>query len=260
MDTSTKNRLLGTLVAVTAIYAAVTVIVFFTTGEFGSVWFGSSLALYTVVAVAGVGLTLLAEEAKPEAQAASGEHPGPSKTDRLRHEKTATVYETPTGRVLRAFFSNGDTSQEVVFAVTPHEVLPAEDLARRLDALEVEADEAISDEAIERALTRQRDRSPKPGVDPAEVAVVLLDRRPLYEASTGRAVRARWRTPLGDREGVFVVTDEQAIPVQAVERRLDRLDEAPTVLGDEEEIRSALESHQIDEPADMQRTEDVIQP
>lgn len=240
MEDTTRNRLLALLVAVTAVFAAATVIVLFTTGSFGPVWFAASLLVYATLGTVGVGLAVL----EPTSSAGAQVEPSlaqPSSEDRIQLHGTEVLYETPTGRVLRVEASTGDEERTLLFTVTQDELNLLDEVERRLDHLPAEVEASPSIEEIDAELDRQAARSLEPGIDPDTVEVELQAARTLYETGSGRLVWARYRGPSGDREQLFAVTDDQAIPIDEVERRIDQLPLASSP--NDAEVQEALQAH-----------------
>lgn len=226
MSEQTRTRWLWLLAAVTAAYGLANVLVFFTTGSFGALWFATGVFVYGILLVSALALSLV-DTGRPEAEAepASAE-PGDELGTMIDHE---TVYETRTGRVLRARFGQNGNERTLVFALVGDEVLPAHALEARLTDVETEAP-AIGDVGeVEDALDRRAERGNGGPHDPADIDVELLDREVLHESPHGRVLRARYRA--GDEEHVrlFAITEDRVVPVDEIEGDLDelRVDELP---------------------------------
>lgn len=231
MESSTKNRVLALLVALTAAFAAVTVVVLVTTGSFGPVWFAASLLVYGVLAAAGIAVAVL----EPGAEA---EHPSTPSPDQIELGDPEAIYTTPTGRVLSTDVHAGLDVRRLVFAVTRDDVRPIDDVETRLDGIDLEA-EPVDHQALDRELAQRRTRNPHPYVDPDGVPVEILARAPLYRTRSGRLIEAVYRSPTGTRRGLFALVGGQATSIETVERRLDRLPVGSSP--DPEAVRTAVE-------------------
>lgn len=240
VEDNTRNRLLALLVAVTAVFAAATVIVLFTTGSFGPVWFAASLLVYGTLATVGVGLAVLEPtedtDATPETEPVAA-----TQTSRIELGESEVLYETPTGRVLRTVARSGEDLRELLFAVTRDEVALVDDVERALDRLDIEVDGPAARGDVEDELERRGARRPGIRVDPDAVPVEVTETRVLYETETGRLVWARYRTPDGDRETLFAVQDGEATPIDEIEGRIDGLPLSSSP--DDEALQTALRDH-----------------
>lgn len=167
-----RARTIWILVAITAAYGLVNVLMFYTTDSFGPVWFATSLAVYGALLAAGVVLALIdtgpeaAEEATPEpeavaatdaAQPAVPEGPSPG----LELLKEEVLYEVATGKLVRAQFQIDGSERSLLFVITPDEVLPLDAVEERLDTVEHRVPpEDVTDEidaAVKRRVQAARD-------------------------------------------------------------------------------------------------------
>lgn len=237
MESSTKNRVLALLVALTAGYAAVTVVVLVVTGSFGPVWFAASLLVYGVLAAAGIALAVLEPEIGRKTE--TERRPAPA-AEELALGTTEAIYTTPTGRALSTDVHAGLEVRRLLFTVTRDEVRPIDDVETRLDAVDLDP-AAIDVDAVEDELVRRHARNPHPHVDPDTVDVEVVARTSVYRTATGRLDEAVYRTPGGTRRGLFALVDGEATPIETVERRLDRL---PVGRGpDPDGIQEAIDRH-----------------
>lgn len=254
-DTIEENRARGIwlLVAITAIYSLVNVITYYTTGSFGPVWFAASVLVYGALFAGAVYLAVLdigrpsveeiaariAAEAEQEVEA---EPPGiePKRGfELIDHEP---IYETRTGHVLRTRFRVDGDERTLLFAVTQDEVLPVTAIEERLDEISFDPPAIEDPRAIGGALDRRAERPGQPTPDPDSVHVEILDQEILYETATGQVLAATYRVGSEQRDGLFVVTNDEVLPVAEVEARLDGVDIEQLPVEPETVFEEALES------------------
>lgn len=245
MTERTRTRWLWLLAAVTAAYGLANVLLFFTTGSFGALWFATGVFVYGILLVSALALSLL-DTGRPEEEAEPARaepEPEAELGTMIDHE---TVYETRTGRVLRARFGHDGNERTLVFALVGDEVLPAHALESRLTDVETEAP-AIEDVGeVEDAIDRRTVRGTDGHDDLAEIDVELLDREVLHESPSGSVLRARYRA--GDEEHVrlFAITEDRVVPVEEIEGDLDelRVDEVPV---DAETVFEEMLTREVDD-------------
>lgn len=252
-----ENRARGIwmLVAITAIYAMVNVITYYTTGSFGPVWFATSILVYGILFAAALYLAVLdtgrpsleeiaskiAAEAEPaaEAQVETGAARPTRGFELIDHEP---IYETRTGHVLRTRFSVDGEERTLLFAVTEDEVLPVTAIEERLDEVAFDPPEIEDRRSVEDALSRRAERPGQPSTDPESVHVKILESEVLYETVTGQVLDVTYRVGDRQREGIFVITDDEVLPVAEIEARLDEVVLGQLPVESESVFEEALEA------------------
>lgn len=259
----TRSRWLWLLAAVTAAYGLANLVVFYTTGSFGPVWFAAGVVVYSLLLVGALALSLVdpgrpaAEGQAAQVEATAEELPQAQRApvELIDHE---TLYETRTGRVLRTRFRAEGTERTLLFAVTDDEVAPLREVERRIDESDLEPREIEDLRELEDALER-RARQASGSLDPDDVHVEMLDHEPLYEAEEGCVIRARYRVNGDEHASLFAVTEDGVEPIQELEERLDEVAIDELAVEPEAVYEQALVGHAPDEqPPSEERTEEVI--
>lgn len=98
MEDRRLRQIIWVLAALTALYAAVNVAVFYVTGTFGTAWFVTSLVVYGAVFAAAVALTFAEKRALPRAAAVAARDP-----PRGRAVQAEAHVAAPPQQVLQAF-------------------------------------------------------------------------------------------------------------------------------------------------------------
>lgn len=220
----TRSRWLWALAAVTALYGLANVLVFFTTDEFGDTWFATGIFVYSVLLVSAIVLAFLdpgrpaapmgEAEAEPAAEAAET-------VPRISHE---TIYETATGRVLRAVFEEDGTERRRLFAVAGDEMLPASDVEERLRELKPDPDPLEHVEEIEAAVDRRARRPSSASQEvPADADVDFREREVIHESERGEVLRVRYEAGSDEYVHLFAVTEDEVVPLEEIEGSLDEL-------------------------------------
>lgn len=252
----TRSRWLWLLAAVTAAYGLANVVVFFTTEGFGAVWFAASVLVYSLLLVSAVALSLL-DPGRPAAEADASEEraqAGPTPIS------LTTVYETSTGRVLRARFDRDGTQRSLLFAISGDEVLPATAIEDRLREVSSPGTPIGDVGEVEEAVARRaRQPSPAGAEDPGSVEVDLRDREVLHRSENGQIMRARYRAGSREYVNLFAVTGDAVTPVEAIEGDLDelRVDEVPV---EAETVFEELLAREAERDEESEREAAVIRP
>lgn len=259
----TRARWLWLLAALTAGYGFLNLLVFYTTGSFGPVWFAAGALVYSMLLVSALALSLAdpgrpsAEAQAPRAEAGAEGTVEAARTpvELLDHE---TLYETRTGRVLRTRFRADGTERTLLFAVTDDEVAPLREVEHRIDEFDLEPRPIEDLRELGDALER-RARQASSSLDPEDVHVEILDHEPLYEAEQGRVIRARYRVNGDEHAGLFAVTEGGVEPIEALEERLDEVAIHEMAVEPEAVYEQALAGGAPDEqPPSEGPTEEVI--
>lgn len=159
LDQGNRRRLLWVLVAVTAGYGLLNVAIYYTTDSFGPVWFATSLLVYGMLLVAAVAMAFL--ETGPSGQR------GAAPAGRLEQLGEETLYQTDTGRLVRARLRYGGQEHQLLFAIMADEVLPLETVEGRLDEVDVRVPPQRLGSEIEQALARRSAGRPDSDDDPS---------------------------------------------------------------------------------------------
>lgn len=259
----TRTRWLWLLAALTAGYGFLNLLVFYTTGSFGPVWFAAGALVYSLLLVTAIALSIAdpgraverVEEREPEATEPGASEPSRSPVELIDHE---TVYETRTGRVLRTRFQANGAERTLLFAVTDDEVAPIGEVERRIDEAGLEPREIEDLRELEEAIER-RARKPTTSLDPEHVHVEIVDHEPLYETERGRVLRARYRVNGHEHASLFTVTDDGVEPVDALDERLDGVEIDELAVEPETVFEEALAGDGPDEPVPSEQPpEEVI--
>ncbi len=165
-----RARTIWVLVAITAAYGLVNVLMFYTTDSFGPVWFATSLVVYGTLLVAAVALALLEAGSEPveateagvvEAAQPVADEAQPAVASGLELLEEEVLYEVATGKLVRARFEVDGSERSLLFAITPDEVLPLDAVEERLDTvdLRVPPEDVIDevDAALERRILAAED-------------------------------------------------------------------------------------------------------
>jgi hypothetical protein len=104
MNAAQRSMLVWLLAALTAAYAIVTVVIFYTTGDFSAAWFVASLLVYGSL----FALTLLLAFVNRLGERSSATD-GPAAEDASRVTETV-IYETRAGQVVRVDWEQGTRS------------------------------------------------------------------------------------------------------------------------------------------------------
>lgn len=233
LDEQTRSRWMWILAAVTAAYGLANVLVFFTTGSFGPVWFAAGMLVYSVLLVSALTLSLL-DPGRPEPEVVEAE----AEAEPEAREQTAlagelldheTLYTTRTGRVVRARFGANGHERSLLFAVSGDEVLPVTELEERLDGIAGEPEPLEEVLEVEEALADREGRTEPIEPDPSSLAVDIVDHETLYHDGEAAVVRVRYRAGEEEHTRLFGVTEDEVVPIDEVEGELDtlRVDEIP---------------------------------
>lgn len=239
---SARSRLMWGLVALTALYAIATVVVFVVSGSFGLIWFVASLVVYGLLFAVAVLFSATdpgrLEAIVPGAAATeSDDEPIEPEHTTARVLGRETRYETRTGRVLEVHAAVGDDERSFLVAETRDSILPMHRIEARIDRAALDAPSPAPRDRVEAAL---RERA---SAEPPEAPTVAIDeQRTLYKAGAGRVVEATYRVDGQARQGLFVITPEGAAPIEDLETALDDLPPADDV--DADAIDAAVRRHQ----------------
>lgn len=255
----TRARWLWLLAAVTAAYGFLNLLVFYTTGSFGPIWFAAGALVYSLLLVSALALSIAdtgrsaqpvepAREPQADTVEASSAEPSRTPVELIDHE---AIYKTRTGRLLYTRFRANGTERRLLFAVTDDEVTPIGEVERRVDDFDLEPRPIEDLRALEDALERRASKPPA-SLDPEDVHVEILDHEPLYEADRGRVLRARYRVNGDEHVSLFAATDEGIEPVDALEERLDGIEVDELAVEPETVYEEALAG---DEPGDQAPSE-----
>jgi hypothetical protein len=122
-----RARLLWLLAAVTAAYALVNVVVYYSTGTFGAAWFATSLVVYGVLLVVALALAMTDQGAESIARA-------PPEAGRLLAREV--LYATKAGYLLRLTYLRADGEREArLFLCDAGASTPLSDSEAWVDAL-----------------------------------------------------------------------------------------------------------------------------
>lgn len=217
-----RARWLWMLAAVTAAYGLANVLVFFTTGSFGPVWFATGILVYSVLLVSA--LVLSATDTEEDVA-----EPVEEQAPRVQILEQETIYATTTGRALLARVRQNGTERTLLFSVVGDEVLPAGAIEDRLRRVSGEVPDLDDVGDVEEALARRARRSYTETPPPGSISVELVDREVLHRSDEGRVLRARYRFDEQEHVRLFAITADAVTPVDELEGDLDeiRVDEVP---------------------------------
>lgn len=171
MKSRTRARLLWTMAIGTAAYAFVNIVIFFTTGTFGTGWFVASLFVYGTFLVAAVALAVFdtgdvirsAESAAPQvAPSAKSTEAVAADPEEISRE---VIYRTRTGRLIRARYRTSLGKATLYYALMPQSAHELSSLEARIDDLPLDGRAAIPESEFAAALAR-RALPPEPSAPP----------------------------------------------------------------------------------------------
>jgi hypothetical protein len=213
---------------------------------FGTAWFVASLTVYGGLFASAIVLALVdpgrveatqtQAEPAPETEAETAE--GVEVLDR------EVLYRTRTGHLLRVRFANGKGPRSLLFAVTRDRVHPITAIEARLDQVDIDPPTIDDERDIEKALERRAGQDGD-GPGPERVEVTLDNHKTLYETGTGRVVEATYTVEGTQRTSLFVVTEDDVVPIGDVEAQLDETDVDELPVEAENVFEQALEEREV---------------